>query len=83
MTKPVLHVVFGPSAAATLRQALAKAGREDGVVCPYDNLSFGPINGAGAEARIRWVTEELGVAEWDEVVAYTEPFIAASLSVDV
>lgn len=83
MTKPVLHVLFGPSAAGSLRQGLALAGRQDQVACLSDDLAFGPINAADAAARIKWVEDELGYTEWDDVAAATEPFIAASLSSDI
>ena len=81
--KPVLHALFGPSAAGSLRQALALARRQDQVACLYDDLAFGPINPADAAARIEWVEKELGYTEWDDVTAATEPFIGASLSRDV
>jgi hypothetical protein len=83
VTKPVLHVLFGPSAEGSLRKGLALAGRRDQIVCLYDDLSFGPINPADADLRIRWVEEELGYTEWDDVTAATAPFMAASLSADV
>ena len=83
MTKPVLHVLFGPSAEGSLRDGLAAAGRQDQVVCLYDDLSFGPINPPDADARIEWIEEELGYTEWDDVTAATRPFLVASLSPDI
>jgi hypothetical protein len=84
VTKPVLHVLFGPSAAGSLRQGLALAGRQDQVASLYDDLAFGPIiNPANAAERIEWVENELGYTDWDDVAAATEPLIAASLLPDI
>jgi hypothetical protein len=43
MTPPVLHVVFTPSGASLLQQALEDAGRDDRVVCFFDCPSTLPI----------------------------------------
>lgn len=82
MSKPLLHVVFGPSGAGTLRQTLAQQGRTDQVVCTYDDFSFGPI-GADEAARIAWVEEELGVTGWESELLGAAPFLEASCSHDV
>lgn len=44
MAASTLHIVFDPSAAASLRDALRQAGRDERVVSLSDCLSFGPIN---------------------------------------
>ena len=82
MTKPLIHVMFGASAAGTLRQELRKADRKTKVVFPYDDFSFGPINPPDAIARMRWVHQELDL-DWAEAVAQNQRFLAASLSGDV
>jgi len=83
VSKPLLHVIFSPSGAGTLRQTLAQQGRTDRVACPYDDFSFGPIAKADGAARAAWVEEELGVSDWESVVATTAPFLEASCSNDV
>jgi hypothetical protein len=78
-----IHVMFNPSGAADLRQALAGAGRKDDVITCLDNLSFGPINPPSADLRARWVDTELGYDSWEDVSATIEPFMAKSLAPDV
>ena len=80
--KPLLHVLFTPSGAGTLRQTLAQQGRAEQVACPFDDFSFGPV-GTGDAARVAWVEEELGFTDWEGVVADTAPFLEASCSNDV
>jgi uncharacterized protein DUF3658/uncharacterized protein DUF1835 len=80
MVTPSLHVVFAPSAAVDLRRALAEAGRTDRVVCPFDNYGFGPIHPPDADARRRWVEDELGCAGWEDVIGQTDAFWRESLS---
>lgn len=63
-----------------MRQALARAGRSDRVVSSFDDLSFGPINPPDAEFRTSWVQEELGCADWDDVVAGSIPLWNEALS---
>jgi hypothetical protein len=77
---PSLHVVFSPSAAVDLRRALAEIARADHVVCPFDRYSFGPINPPDAEARRRWVEDELGYEGWEEAIGQTDEFWRESLS---
>jgi hypothetical protein len=60
MAPAPLHVVFTPSGAGSLRQALADAGRDDQVISSFDNLSFGPIDPPDLLLRSKWVESELG-----------------------
>lgn len=62
MPQPVRHVVFNASGAASLRQALGIAGRNDDFVALFDNLSFGPIEPLNPSSRARWVGENSGLA---------------------
>jgi hypothetical protein len=64
MGSDVLHIVFGH--AEDLRGALKRDGRNDRVICLYDDLSFGPINPPDPDARHRWVAETLGFTGWPE-----------------
>jgi hypothetical protein len=70
----MLHVVFNPSAAGGLRQALRQVGRNDRVICLFDSLSFGPIAPPDPALRRKWVEEELGYTDWDEVVGEATSF---------
>jgi hypothetical protein len=72
MTQAVLHFVFTPSGAGCLVQALRKAGRDDQVVCSFDDLSFGPINPSDASSRAKWVENELGRTDWDDIASASE-----------
>ena len=80
-TASTLHVVFNPSAAASLRQALDLAGRDEIVIGLFDNFSFGPIASSDPDMRVRWVEDVLGY-RWDDVVVENAPFLAASRSAD-
>ncbi len=80
MSSETLHVVFTPSGAGALRDALAAEGRDDRVVSLFDNLSFGPIDSPDGSTRPAWVEEQLGYTGWDEVLAESEPFWRESLS---
>jgi len=71
-----LHVLFGDSAAGSLREALLKAGRPDQVVCFQDHFEFGPINPPDPILRTEWVDEVLGVSNWEEVADQTERAMA-------
>jgi len=71
MAQRIVHVVFTPSGAGCLRQALKSARRDDEVVTFFDNLSFGPINPPDA-SRAKWVESELGWTGWDEVASSSE-----------
>ena len=58
--KPVLHIVFGMSAAGSLRKALELTGTAERVIGLPDDLSFGPINPPDAILRAAWINDELG-----------------------
>lgn len=82
MPKPIVHVLFTPSGAGTLRQVLQQAGMRQKVLCPFDDFSFGPIGRSDAE-RICWIEEELGITDWASSVADTPEFLRESCSADV
>jgi hypothetical protein len=67
--RPVLHVVFNMSAAASLRQALAQLGRDERVIGFPDDLSFGPIDPPSTALRAAWAEQELGITEWGDGAA--------------
>jgi hypothetical protein len=75
----IAHVVFNPSGAGCLVQALRKAGRDDAVITYFDNLSFGPINPPDV-SRAKWVESELGWTEWEFVDSGSESFRREALS---
>jgi hypothetical protein len=76
-----LHIVFNPSAAAGLRDALRQAGRDERVVSLFDSLSFGPINPPDPELRRTWVEEELGYTGREKVVGEATSFWPEALSI--
>ena len=76
----ILHVVFNLSAAATLRQALGQAGRNERVIGLSDSLSFGPIDPPDPGLRATWVEQELGYSGWDEVGGEAKSFWDEALS---
>jgi hypothetical protein len=78
--EPDLHVIFSPSAAGSLKQALKETGRSGRVICPFDNFSFGPIASDDAETRAAWVDEVLGYSDWHEVAVSNGPLLTTSLS---
>jgi hypothetical protein len=80
MTLPILHVVFNPSAAAALRPALEKAGRDDQVVALFDDLNFGPINPPDPRIRAAWVDAHLGYSGWEEMDEKNNNFWAWAVS---
>jgi hypothetical protein len=82
MTQTILHVVFTPSGAGSLRPALKSAGRDDQVIAFFDDLCFGPINPANSSLRAEWVENELGWTGWDGVTAKSGPFWHEALSAD-
>lgn len=63
--KPVVHVVFGMSAAASLRQAVARLGLEQPVVGLPDDLSLGPIDPPANDLRVKWMEDILGYDGFD------------------
>ncbi len=77
MSGPTCHVMFSPSAAGALKQALSLAKRPDEVLCPFDDFSFGPIATEVAEDRIQWVEEVLGYTGWEDITASSQAFLAA------
>lgn len=80
--KQTVHVVFNPSAAASIRQAFAEIGCGERVIGLIDNLSFGPIDLPDAAKRRLWVEDELGY-EWDDVAQSADEFWAEAISADV
>lgn len=77
-----LHVVFGQSAAGSIREALRSVGRLEGVIgCP-DDLSFGPINPPDIDLRRDWAGTVLNL-EYDEVASIADAFWTAATSADV
>jgi hypothetical protein len=80
MAPAPLHVVFTPSGAGSLRQALADAGRDDQVISSFDNLSFGPIDPPDLLLRSKWVESELGWTGWNDIAPKTEAFWREALS---
>jgi hypothetical protein len=80
MAPAPLHVVFTPSGAGSLRQALADAGHDDEVVSLFDCLSFGPINPPDMSLRSKWVEQELGRTGWDDIGRDSGTFWREALS---
>lgn len=64
--KPVVHVVFGMSAAGSLRQAIAQLKLDQTVIGLPDDLSFGPINPPTSELRAKWIEDILGYDNFEE-----------------
>ena len=56
------------------------AGQDGVVVSPYDDLSFGPIDKEDPVARSRWVENELGYSDWQNIVQGNLPVLTASLT---
>ncbi|WP_084238379.1 DUF3658 domain-containing protein [Sphingomonas asaccharolytica] len=75
-----LHVAFSPSFAGSLRVALKEAGREDRVVCTFDDLALGPIASDDANERAAWFDTELGLEDWREVIDRGDDVLTASRS---
>lgn len=76
-----LHIAFSSSFAGSLRLALKASGREDRVVCAFDNLAYGPIASGDAEEREAWIDTEMGVENWREVIDRGDDVLVASRSV--
>jgi hypothetical protein len=83
VTTSSLHIVFSPSARASLNKALHDAGRTDRVVCNFDNLALGPINSPDSQTRLDWMEEELRCTGWEWVHAKEEAFWKAALAEEV
>jgi hypothetical protein len=77
MSAHKLHVLFSPSAAGTLKQALQIMGRSDEVLCLFDNFSFGPIATDDGNARTRWVEKHLGYSDDEDVAGDVVRFMTA------
>jgi hypothetical protein len=84
----MLHVLFTPSGAGILRQALRQqpggAARNDRVIVLDDPLSIGPINPPDPVRRLEWMTECLGVApvEWEGLPESTDRFWEKALAAE-
>ena len=74
-----VHVVFGMSAAGSVRNAFSRIGCGEPVLGFPDDLSFGPINPPSAHLRQAWVGKELGY-EFGEVVEMADHFWAHATS---
>lgn len=61
----IQHIVFSVSAAASLREALSSAGRDDRVLAFPDCLACGPIDPPSPTRRLRWLVSELGYSRED------------------
>jgi hypothetical protein len=86
MNEPtLLHVAFGQSAGGSLKEALAKLGRSDRVLCGADDLGHGPINPPSAQLRLAFIRDVLCYEDyveadvldgfWKEVASNTLPTI--------
>ncbi len=64
MNSDVLHIVFTPGGAWSLRRALDAVGRDDRVICLLDDLSLGPIAPPDPYARAAWAQTQLGFTAW-------------------
>ena len=62
-----LHVTFGLSAAASLREAIAVERPDDCVVAFRDDLSFGPIDPPEPRRRAEWIADHLNFEWWDDI----------------
>lgn len=80
--KPTVHVVFGMSAAASIRQAFAQIGCDEHVIGLADDLSFGTIDQNDPLSRQQWVEDFLSW-DWDDVIEMAEIFWADALASDI
>lgn len=62
-----LHLVFGPSAAGSLRVAFLDAGIKAKVLSPLDDFGFGPIADDDSATRADWVADWLGYSDWADI----------------
>jgi hypothetical protein len=83
VTTSILHIVFIPSAAGSLKKALHDARRTDGIVSNFDDLALGPINPPDPQTRLHWMEGELRYTGWEWVFAEDEAFWKAALAEDV
>ncbi len=79
--KPVLHVVFGMSAAGSIRQALRQIGCNERVIGFPDDLSVGPIDVPEARYRKDWLDDELSYPL--EISSQSDQFWTDAMSPDV
>ena len=75
-----LHVTFSPSAAHSLRQAMARMGRLDRVIGLEDYLNYGPIDPVISSVRAKWVAKVLDQPERGEAFELADEFWRAALS---
>lgn len=80
--KSVLHVLFSPSAAGSLKFAFGQIGHSERVIGQYDDLAFGPIDGR-IEERLEWLDKELAYDDYAEVLKHDAVFWAEAASQDV
>jgi hypothetical protein len=84
VTTSTLHILFSPTAAGCLRQALRDAGRKDRVACYVENLALGPINPPDLQMRQHWMEEELRCKDLSELeTAEADAFWKAARAEDV
>jgi hypothetical protein len=84
VTTSTLHILFSPTAAGCLRQALRDAGRKDRVACYVENLALGPINPPDLQMRQHWIEEELRCKDLSELeTAEADAFWKAARAEDV
>lgn len=77
MDRPLIHVMFHPSGAGSLRQALQMAGRPVWVVAHFDDYSAGPIDTLDVAARVEWLAT-LVDEPWAEDLLRTEAGILST-----
>jgi len=77
MDRPLIHVMFHPSGAGALRQALQMAGRRVWVVAHFDDYSAGPIDTLDVAARVEWLAT-LVDEPWAEDLLKTEAGILST-----
>jgi hypothetical protein len=58
MTQTIVHIVFTPSGASSLRKAVRVAGRDDQIVLTWHSLNIGRIDPSDPAARSRWFEEK-------------------------
>jgi len=81
MSQTSLNIVFGESAAGTLRQAMARSGWLEDVISFPDDLSFGPINPPDPAKRTIWAKQELSYSrEHETLTTDLEKFWIRALS---
>lgn len=75
-----LHIVFNPSAAFSLREALKETGQRTRVISLFDDLSYGPIDPPDPAARAAWIERKLGYTDLDDMFRRDAEFWALSLA---